>query len=230
MTKTIAALALMALLSGCQSIFGRSEMPEITMVGVVSPDARIKALEEGRQALRAGDPGSAIVSLQIAATNSALAADAHNGLGVAYAMIGRGDLAERYFLQAIAERPAEEKYAANLARYYRSREAAVARMQAPVADQMPRADLPTENAFAGQPTERVMLAGPGTVRITMPTRTAAITRVSRGEVAIQTQPAISAKSANSGTRRTVRMANGTLASKTVSYPVRIDLATIAPKQ
>ena len=69
----------------------------------------------GRAHLDAGNPGLAIEAFQQAIGIGEPRAPALNGLGVAYARIGRTDLAAQLFQQAIAEDPASERYAANLA-------------------------------------------------------------------------------------------------------------------
>lgn len=128
MHRIVTLLAGAALLGGCQALFGDRAKLEVRPIGgeVTAENAAV-ALEDGRARLREGQVGYAIVSLRLAATNPAFAAEAHNGLGVAYARLGRGDLAERYFREAMAEAPQDPRFAANLARYYQSRDAALAR-------------------------------------------------------------------------------------------------------
>lgn len=236
MRKIAAGIAMLALLGGCQTIFGRQARLDIQPVGAADASGLI-ALEEGRQALRAGDPGSAIISLQIAAADPATLADAHNAMGVAYAMLGRGDLAERYFQQAVAENPSEEKFAANLARFYRSREAALARTQAPIVLPMPAVEVAAaEPTLAvAPPADRIISAGPGTVRVSLPSGGAAITRVSRHEVSIRTKPASSPVPAADGRRRNPSFASASpaaplggvpRATTPPGYPIRIDLASV----
>src|SRR3546814_9961813 len=48
------------------------------------------------------------------------AAEAYNGLGVAYAKLGRADLAERYFKMALSMDGTNPRFAANLDRFYNS--------------------------------------------------------------------------------------------------------------
>ena len=121
--KKIIAVALAAtLVSGCQSIFGHHAKLEVRPIGTESTAASVAAaLDEGRLSLKRGDFASAIMEFRMASLDPNTAAGAHNGLGAAYAMLGRGDLAERYFQQAITEDPAEPKYSSNLAKYYGSR-------------------------------------------------------------------------------------------------------------
>lgn len=74
------------------------------------------ALEEGRASLREGHLSAAVASFRIAQLDRSTRADASNGLGIAYAKLGRADLAERYFQAAILADPENTKYVANLLR------------------------------------------------------------------------------------------------------------------
>ena len=73
-------------------------------------------LEAGRTHLAHGRVTAAIDAFRQARVHRDYAADAANGLAVAYARIGRDDLAERYFREAISLAPENEKFARNLAR------------------------------------------------------------------------------------------------------------------
>src|SRR3546814_14347739 len=70
--------------------------------------------------LRAGHPANAIQQFRLAALDPGSAAEAFNGLGVAYARLGRADLAERYFRMALSMDGANPRFAANLERFYNS--------------------------------------------------------------------------------------------------------------
>lgn len=125
--KTATRIATVALaaaaLSGCQSISDffafkgkdRSQAPTATAAVFGSEE-----LEQGRLALKAGYPARAIELFRLAALNEEVAPDAFNGLGVAYAKLGRADLAERYFKTALTLDSSNPRYAANLARFYES--------------------------------------------------------------------------------------------------------------
>src|SRR3546814_7754482 len=56
----------------------------------------------------------------MAALNPDAAPEAYNGLGVAYARLGRADLAERYFKMALSMEGTNPRFAANLERFYNS--------------------------------------------------------------------------------------------------------------
>ncbi len=110
-------------LSGCQSFinklgFGPKDQTMRAEAG--APIFGSDELKKGRAALKAGYPANAIAQFRMAAMNEATAPDAFNGLGVAYAKLGRADLAERYFKMAINLDAGNERYAANLTRFYNS--------------------------------------------------------------------------------------------------------------
>lgn len=70
--------------------------------------------QSGRALLANGLPGSAIDSFVRALSSGEPVAPAVNGLGIAYARLGRLDLARRYFERAIAEDPGNDHYQDNL--------------------------------------------------------------------------------------------------------------------
>lgn len=86
-----------------------SEAPAVPVVAAAPSDVRV-----GRTQLDAANYGLAIQSFRKALARGVEAAPALNGLGVAYARIGRTDLAERYFRQASAADPGSQRYADNL--------------------------------------------------------------------------------------------------------------------
>ena len=114
---TVLAASLLAL-SGCQSspltswIFKRSDRAAVQLVA----HDGMQSLREGREALQAGRLGQAIGLLRIAEMDPVSRPQASNALGVAYAQLGREDLAERYFRSAIAADPGDQRFVANLVR------------------------------------------------------------------------------------------------------------------
>jgi tetratricopeptide (TPR) repeat protein len=186
-------LALAAtLLGGCQSLFGarigkfepRSPVVPQAWGPVGSPAA---ALADGRRQLATGQYGLAISRFREAAVKADNAAAAHNGLGVAYAQLGRADLARRYFLAAIAEAPSDPRYVANLERLVASTRIVAA--EASPSPLSPRARLP-----AG-----VRLVEVGT--------DAQLVRMSSREVRLETPPApnaLGSSVADSGERSRLR--------------------------
>lgn len=223
MTKTIVTLLASTLLAGCQSIFGSHAKFEVRPVGVEQTTATAAvALEEGRQYLTRGEVASAIAAFRIAANDPASAAPAHNGLAIAYALMGRGDLAERYFQHAVADDPDETKYSANLAKFYRSREAQLAKapaLQAPIV--VARIDE------AAPVPDRVMRAGPSNVVITATKAGGAVTRVSRQEIAIRTLPDAPVLAVGDQRRRNPRFVAVQARPAPKHYPVRIALPKLA---
>lgn len=74
----------------------------------------------GKQRLDQGDYAAAIQAFGNAQLFPEQAANACNGLAVAWLQLGRPDLAERYFKQAIARDPSDPRFQANLMRFYAS--------------------------------------------------------------------------------------------------------------
>lgn len=112
-------------LSGCgaiSSIFGShsARMPEVRVPAADAESAIVQATQEGRNHLDKGQTGLAIESFQRALSLGAPTPDALNGMGVAFARLGRYEVAHRFFEDARALDPSNERYAANLARLNRS--------------------------------------------------------------------------------------------------------------
>lgn len=113
-------------LSGCgtiHSVFGghSARMPELKMSAPADAEAKMaQATEEGRSHLDKGQTGLAIEAFRRALSLGAPSASALNGMGVAFARLGRYQLAHRYFEEAAALDPSNERYAANLTRLNRS--------------------------------------------------------------------------------------------------------------
>jgi tetratricopeptide (TPR) repeat protein len=116
--STLALVVLAASLGGCQNFvqaFDFSRQSSAPQYAIGPAD-----LKEGREHLRAGRTGNALSPLHRAALNPQTSGDALNALGVAYAKLGRADLAERYFIAATRVDADDERFAANLDRFYRS--------------------------------------------------------------------------------------------------------------
>ena len=75
-------------------------------------------LELGRTALKEGRTVAAIDAFMIAKSFEREAPAAYNGLAVAYSRLGREDLAERFFQEAVARAPDDTRFRANLATFY----------------------------------------------------------------------------------------------------------------
>lgn len=104
----------------------------------------------GRDHLRAGNPGLAIDAYNLALASGEDPAAAYNGLGVAYARIGRSDLAYRFFHKAVGSDPFNPIYARNLATL----------MDSPsfTLDQIKRAEPAPRLAEATQPAQTIVAA------------------------------------------------------------------------
>ena len=116
---SLAALTLAApLLGGCQSMFDTARKGPVS-APPTDQDFAAAQLEKGKRALDSRQYGLALIAFRNAQRFEAQAAAAHNGMAIAYAQIGRPDLAERYFKQAIGEAPGERRFHANLENFYR---------------------------------------------------------------------------------------------------------------
>lgn len=107
------------LIGGCQLFQGNTARLEAGLRIPRQAEPRDYAREQfaaGRAELTAHNYASAIAAFRNSSLEPELAAPSYNGLGVAYAGIGRNDLAERYFRMAIADDPGSPRYASNLAR------------------------------------------------------------------------------------------------------------------
>ena len=118
-TWVVLALLCAPVLSGCTWFGGGgAELASSGIVRDVATDFGDEQLAAGKAALAAGRTSEAIDAFMIARLYPQLAADAHNGLAVAYSQLGRDDLTERFFQTAIALAPSDERFQANLARFY----------------------------------------------------------------------------------------------------------------
>lgn len=118
--KCITVIALTPLATAC-SLFGTSSSASMAELRFPTADEQLAAraalaMEEGRAHLAAGNPGLAIETFQRVLASGESVGSAANGVAVAYARIGRADLARRYFHQAIATSPESPIYLANLER------------------------------------------------------------------------------------------------------------------
>lgn len=120
--RTASCIAAALALGGCQSFisslgFGLKDSAKTERRAEIFGGDE---LEKGKLALKQGNITIAIQQFRLAALNEQYAADAFNGLGIAYAQLGRADLAARYFRTAVELGTDNPKYAANLARFYQS--------------------------------------------------------------------------------------------------------------
>lgn len=105
--------------AGCS--FGprfEAALPQVRDVPVVANLAPREALVRGRSFLAARQYGLAIELFKSARHEPSLRTESLNGLAIAYDAIGRRDIAERYFEEALASQPADERTRRNVARFY----------------------------------------------------------------------------------------------------------------
>lgn len=112
----LAATALSLTLSGCSFFRGLAHFDREPTPRPALATGDQSFTDEGRSALAADEYGHAIQSFQTALAAGESRAPALNGLGVAFARLGRYDLAERYFQGAMALAPDDARYRGNLAR------------------------------------------------------------------------------------------------------------------
>lgn len=103
-------------LGGCQ-FFGNMHVAHNSQTGQPAEASTMAAasIQEGREHLRGNRTGLAIEAFNRALANGEEPALAYNGLGVAYARLGRPELAYRFFKKANMSDPANPIFAHNLA-------------------------------------------------------------------------------------------------------------------
>ena len=120
MNKSIASTLFLTLagvgLAGCSHRGERVAVRPLSSNAMLASTNLEGLLTSGRDQLAAGHYGLAIAQFRNAVLLDPQSAAAQNGLAVAYAQIGRTDLARRYFERAIAYAPDEAAYRRNYAR------------------------------------------------------------------------------------------------------------------
>lgn len=157
------------LLAGCQSspFAGWGFAKSGAKRAEVAPPPKVvgaQLIEEGRTLLAQGRISAAVATFRLARLDASTAAQAENGLGVAYAKLGRYDLADRYFRSAVGREPEDMRFTANLLRL--QRHVLFARSQArSAASQLAQVEpLPSPEAVADAAS--VHRISDGIVRIT----------------------------------------------------------------
>lgn len=242
MKTTLSAAMLLAagaaVLGGCQAMGSGHALRE----GLRIPQERSREeyaagqLSLGREALGLEQWGLALTSFRLVRHMPDHAAEASNGMAIAYAQIGRPDLAERLFRDAVALAPGDRRYRANLTRFY-----------AVTPEFAVKTDRGAELAVASAPTAPAVPAvrtiasrqGSATIRLVMPA--SRMVRVSPGEVRLgrpaeaAQRPALAANGGrrlNPQFRRAPTLPSATVAPSRVTvrsaaaYPVRI---TVGPR-
>lgn len=103
-------------LGGC-SLFSPKQMADLTtkQKNARADAAGVSGIDQGRSHLRTGNWGSAIEAFNVALATGEDPAASYNGLGVAYAKLGRTDLAYRFFKKAAISNPNNPMFSRNLA-------------------------------------------------------------------------------------------------------------------
>lgn len=227
MARLIFPLLLTALpLAGCALNFAGSQ-PEVAVRaidnGTVDQQAAgTESLAAGREAMRGGNLMAAMSAFRVAQRDPATVAEATNGIGVAWATLGRHDLAEKAFLEAVAFAPQDRRFAANLERVLAHKILPAA----PAGEQRQQFAGPLPRPLApSRPVNRaIQVEGPGN----------SLVRVSRTEVRFGTRstPAAAAISAANPTagpasgQPVIRVALPRAGDRL--YPLRVALPAASP--
>ncbi|MEP3049777.1 MAG: hypothetical protein ABJP48_10540 [Erythrobacter sp.] len=189
-TKLMICGTALVALGGCQSFFSKFGLAPSRVADTESEFAGVQTqrLNLGLAALRTGNPGNAIHHLERAILEPESAPEAYNGMGVAYAQLGREDLAKRFFDVAIMLKPSDTRFARNLARLDQSAIGQSARALA--TRDAETAGILAEAASAAEaqgllPSEAGELERRGNVVID--TRTTSLERTSSNEIRVSSQ-------------------------------------------
>jgi hypothetical protein len=226
-SRTLVLIVGAVSVSGCQSILGTLGLAD-------RPDSQqhyfgARDLEEGRAALAANLPGSAIPAFQRATLNPETAAAAYNGLGVAYARLQRGDLAERFFTQATVLDRENEAYANNLMMFYHSELAGSTRALA-AREQEARQALAAAIVDPVENTSEVRTVANATITIERPK--ARLSQSTRREILVTTESRAEQPARNSQVASAAGLPHvGDARSGAVApeYPIRIDISGKVPR-
>lgn len=244
------AIALCSLpLGGCQTLFGdagfAARSPEVDTASVDLSGYFTVRLEAGKAHLIHNRPALAVVAFRQASYDPAHAARAYNGMGVAYAQMGRSDLAQKYFEMAIAADPTDGRFSANLAKLEAAGNIRSAEPQFAERDESSETHAALAATLAAPLANNgVALAVPGT------NSTPALTRISSGEVRInslgtgrnvmaivsaaraEASPSLESRALRRNARAAGHPARVEWPGRTErsTYPVRIALAEANPRQ
>lgn len=166
--KVIGVVAMIAMLGACKAgpfgLWGGKVSSADRPLTEMGQPAAMLTLAEGKAQLRDGNLSAAVASFQIARMDAHTAAEANNGLGVAYAKLGRMDLADRYFRVAILLDPADQRFASNLLRLQRDTMLASRRADE-VSEVLRVAQAPVPQPVAQLETGRVVRVSRHEVRV-----------------------------------------------------------------
>ena len=196
------------MLGGCQQLGSMfASRPASTQTASLDMSSYFaERLETGRRELLAHRPSQAVTAFRQASYDPATAAEAYNGMAIAYAQMGREDLARRFFMAALQANPGDERFVRNLARLDNGRPTA-GPINAFAASEAPAAELP--------PTAAATAAAPA------PAANAAISRVSNREVSLA-RPVADA-------RRPAEVHISTMPTRTASLSSRVTVEGAPPR-
>lgn len=156
-------------LSGCQLMSSLHLAHGVSRSEPGSADKELYFTARGRALLQAGQPGAAIEAFNLALATGEAPAPIYNGLGIAYARIGRPDLAYRFFQKAKMSDPANPTYAANLDRLVKSPQFTldmVPRVSRPPAASAASSGQMAQTGLAAKQDEPAASSQPGRLRRT----------------------------------------------------------------
>lgn len=181
-------------------------------------------LEAGREHLKQGNITKAIEAFRQASYNPATAPEALNGMGVAYSMLGRNDVARDLLERAIEQDPVDQRFWRNLARVDE---------QIMLAKTLPKAQIGADNPTTEALPSPAMAEGrlpvqpaPGhrvygaTLKTAKVRETFITTAVSDRGTSTSTPLSVTPRMAARPASITVERRPGSS-----SYPIRIDLAS-----
>lgn len=149
--RLMTCAAILVVTSGCAALGLNGPKSAAVRGSVDMAPYFAQRLESGREYLRAQQPAKAIEAFRQASYDPQFAAEAYNGMGVAYAMLGRADTARDLFARAIERNPTDQRFARNLER--------VNTMPSHLGGPQPmlaERALPPENvAFPAHPTDKL---------------------------------------------------------------------------
>lgn len=208
-------MGLAAMLGGCAWLgIGRQE-PRIQALSTVPrSDEAVVEFELGRLALDSGNYAEAIASFSAARIEPGLLASSLNGMGVAYARLGREDLAERYFREAVAAAPGDERFAANLLRLQRSMASSQRRQ---LLAQLSSRDIPEPTGALANSGQVRLLTGGRVPQLAAVQPTHRAVRITATRVALSN---VVSEPSRNGAQVRLRFASGDDAGAT-GYPVRV---------
>lgn len=207
-------------LSGCQSFsflgLGPKSGPELGPQDLTNYFGQ--RLADGRQHLESGRYAAAVTAFRQASYDPSRAAPSYNGMAVAYARLGRDDLAQRYFMAALKIDPRNEAYARNLARL----DASQLRPLPGGMDEKSALASDTHTVPSTPSAQEAVEALLRSSHVTVEPRLAQLERVSDREVHIAQRPEPShPRTAQANAASEVRTANNRM--NRPGYPIRIEL-------